>query len=131
MTPARSIAGLIGLGDEACHVMVVPPVVTACEVLRVPAPRLSWVHGRSSGDMMMDGVPGRQLPGERGCGRSFFPGRPPVGMGGDSASGEPTADISVMGGHGHALHMSGGLVNGVRQSHCAITQLTQCVITAA
>ncbi|MGH3576258.1 MAG: hypothetical protein ACRDU0_01675, partial [Mycobacterium sp.] len=26
--------------------------------LRVPAPSLIWVHGRSSGDMMMDGVPG-------------------------------------------------------------------------
>jgi len=26
--------------------------------LRVPAPSLIWVHGRGSGDMMMDGVPG-------------------------------------------------------------------------
>ena len=25
--------------------------------LRVPAPSLIWVHGRGSGDMMMDGVP--------------------------------------------------------------------------
>jgi hypothetical protein len=25
--------------------------------LRVPAPSLIWVHGRGSGDMMIDGVP--------------------------------------------------------------------------
>jgi hypothetical protein len=25
--------------------------------LRVPAPSLIWVHGRKSGDMMIDGVP--------------------------------------------------------------------------
>ena len=25
--------------------------------LRVPAPSLTWVHGRKSGDMMIDGVP--------------------------------------------------------------------------
>ena len=26
-------------------------------MLRVPAPGLIWVHGRKSGDMMIDGVP--------------------------------------------------------------------------
>ena len=41
----------------------------------VPAPSLIWVHGRWSGDMMMDGVPG--VRAGDGCGRSFFPGRPP------------------------------------------------------
>ena len=41
----------------------------------VPAPSLIWVHGRRSGDMMMDGVPG--VRAGDGCGRSFFPGRPP------------------------------------------------------
>jgi hypothetical protein len=34
--------------------------------LRVPAPSLIWVHGRGSGDMMMDGVPdGRAAKGVR------------------------------------------------------------------
>jgi hypothetical protein len=41
----------------------------------VPAPSLIWVHGRRPGDMMMDGVPG--VRAAEGCGRSFFPGRPP------------------------------------------------------
>ena len=41
----------------------------------VPAPSLIWVHGRRSGDMMMDGVPG--VRAGDGCGRSFFSGRPP------------------------------------------------------
>ena len=41
----------------------------------VPAPSLIWVHGLGSGDMMMDGVPG--VRAGDGCGRSFFPGRPP------------------------------------------------------
>jgi hypothetical protein len=32
----------------------------------VPAPSLIWVHGRGSGDMMMDGVPGvRAVKGVR------------------------------------------------------------------
>jgi len=43
--------------------------------LRVPAPSLIWVHGRGSGDMMMDGVP--DVRAAEGCGRSFFPGRRP------------------------------------------------------
>ena len=36
---------------------------------------LIWVHGRRSGDMMTDGMPGMRAGA--GCGRSFFPGRPP------------------------------------------------------
>jgi len=43
--------------------------------LGVPAPSLIWVHGLGSGDMMMDGMPG--VRAGDGCGRSFFPGRPP------------------------------------------------------
>ena len=36
------------------------PPVNECgagDAWRVPAPSLIWVHGRGSGDMMMDGVP--------------------------------------------------------------------------
>ena len=65
-------------GKRCCgssHVM--PPRVLGAEGSKrgVPAPSLIWVHGRRSGDMMMDGVPG--VRAGDGCGRSFFSGRPP------------------------------------------------------
>ena len=73
---------LIGRGNEAKTLAVsthLLPPGTECvreTSMRVPAPSLIWVHGRGSGDMMMDGVPGvRLLP--KGCGRSVFPGSPP------------------------------------------------------
>ena len=58
----------------------------------VPAPSLIWVHGRGSGDMMMDGVPG--VRAGDGCGRSFFPGRPPRQRVAAGALQELTAGIN-------------------------------------
>ncbi len=39
---------------------LLPPVRGrgAEDASRVPTPSLTWVHGRKSGDMMIDGVPG-------------------------------------------------------------------------
>jgi hypothetical protein len=70
---------LSGRADEAesvaIQIMWSLPRVLSEAVEGVPAPSLIWVHGRGSGDMMMDGVPG--VRAGDGCGRSFFPGSPP------------------------------------------------------
>ena len=48
-----------GGGETRCDSShLAPPVnVPQISTLRVPAPSLIWVHGRKSGDMMIDGVP--------------------------------------------------------------------------
>src|ERR1700730_865919 len=59
--PARIRRILFGQGGgetrcDSSH--LAPPVnVPQISTLRVPAPSLIWVHGRKSGDMMIDGVP--------------------------------------------------------------------------
>ena len=70
--------GRPGRGKDV--VVQVKSSAASCETelgftLRVPALSLIWVHGRGSGDMMIDGVP--DVRAAEGCGRSFFPGRRP------------------------------------------------------
>src|SRR5258708_5702809 len=73
-----------------------PPDFPACAASPKGTKELIWVHGRKSGDMMIDGMPGMRA-GD-GCGRSFFPGSPPNNEG--VATGqlrELAAGINCMG----------------------------------
>src|ERR1700757_661899 len=84
LRPMRIHRILVAWGNGATHVFksCVPPVKRMCGErcsLRVPAHSLIWVHGRWSGDMMIDGLP--DVRASKGCGRSFFPGgRPSTGV---------------------------------------------------
>jgi len=99
--------------------------------LRVPAPSLIWVHGRGSGDMMMDGVPGvRAAKGVR-----------PLSLSGKSTQQRGGDRRPAGAGRGHQLkcgqgtrttHLSGHpLFFGDRHRQGGIAELTQRVITAA
>ena len=134
--PARIRRILIGRGtrQRRCGSSHLLPPGTECvreTSLRVPAPSLIWVHGRGSGDMMMDGVPGvRAAKGVRPLSLS---GKSTQQRGGDRRPAGAGRRHQLKCGQGTCTtHLSGHpLFFGDRHRQGGIAEFTQRVITAA
>jgi hypothetical protein len=110
---------------------LLPPVREAWgDALRVPAPSLIWVHGRGSGDMMIDGVPDVRATEESAAAHSFREVHPTAGWRQDTTGAGRRHQLKY--GQGtRATHLGGHLLgSGVRQRQGGITELTQPVIAA-
>jgi hypothetical protein len=97
---------------------------------RVPAPSLIWVHGRISGDMMMDGVSGVRTVKMRSLNLSR---KSTQQRGGDRILTGADRRHQLINGHGRrATHHLGGclLAVGDRQRQGGIAERTQGVIAA-
>ena len=78
---------------------------------------------------MMDGVPG--VRAGDGCGRSFFPGRPPAQRVAAGGSQELAASINCNVGKARTFGISGGLPDRLGWAERDLTEFTQGVIAAA